>query len=110
MSVKIMGTNIIMTRGDTLRVTLEIKYGDGTPYTPIDGDFIRFACKTKYDCEECLLYKEIPTDTLELILDPEDTKDLPQPSDYVYDIEIRMADGTVDTFIIGTLSITREVE
>ena len=110
MSVTISGNNIIMTRGDTLKTKLKIKDSDGKEYIPIEGDSIRFALKRKHnDAKPCIL-KDIPVDTCILYLEPQDTKCLPQPSEYVYDIQITMNDGTVDTFITGKLNITQEVE
>ena len=110
MTVKIKKTSITMTRGDTLRLVLSINDADGNIYTPVEGDYIRFALKKNYSDDDPLIVKEIPYDTLELRLDPEDTKKLEQPYDYVYDIEITLTDGTVDTFISNArLSITEEV-
>lgn len=40
----------------------------------------------------------IPTSTMILHLDPEDTKDLGF-GEYVYDVELTFANGDVDTFI-----------
>lgn len=109
--VKISGTTIKMTRGDTLRVTLTLKDEEGNVYTPIEGDRIRFAMKRFYDDSEVLINKPIPNDTLELVLNPEDTKNLPQPSSYVYDMEITYANGDVDTFIDkAKLQLTEEVD
>ena len=100
---------ISLTRGDTLRVQVEI-YKDGEVYTPVLGDSVRFALKhnkftnkdrfgtNEFFDEETLVVKPIPIDTLVLQLDPADTKDLGFGS-YKYDIEITFADGTVDTFI-----------
>lgn len=110
MSVKIIGNNIIMTRGDTLKTKIEIKDSDGKEYIPVEGDSIRFAMKKKYTDETPCILKDIPVDTCILHLTPEDTKCLQQPSEYVYDIQITMADGTVDTFITGKLNIIQEVE
>lgn len=108
--ITISGTTIKMTRGDTLRVTLDLRDEDNNPYVPITGDHIRFAMKRNYNDVNTLILKEIPINTLELVLDPEDTKNLPQPSTYVYDIEITYANGDVDTFIDkAKLSLTEEV-
>lgn len=108
--VKISGTTITMTRGDTLRVTLTLKDEEGNVYTPEEGDCIRFAMKKTYTDEEPLITKIIPNDTLELVLNPSDTKNLPQPSSYVYDMELTYADGDVDTFIDkAKLKLTEEV-
>ena len=40
--VSINGTSISVTRGDTLDITIEILYPDGSPYTVLAGDVIRF--------------------------------------------------------------------
>lgn len=116
MSVSIEDNRITMTRGDTLR--LQITMGrDGEAYVPTEGDVIRFAVKhptlndskTEYVDPEPLLMKTIPTDTLMLELESEDTKPLGFGR-YDYDIQITFADGTVDTFISGSLKLTKEVE
>lgn len=110
MSVEISGSTIKMTRGDTLRVVLTLKDEEGNVYTPQENEIIRFAMKKDYDDPEPLLLKIIPHDTMELVLDPVDTKNLPQPSSYVYDMEITYANGDVETFIKeAKLKITQEV-
>ena len=110
MSVKISGTTITMTRGDTLRVTLELKDENEEIYEPQEGDAIRFAMKKSYKDPDTLILKDIPIDSLELVLDPDDTKNLPQPSSYNYDIEMIYANGDVDTFIDkAKLVLTEEV-
>ena len=109
--VKIRGTTITMTRGDSLVVFLDLKNSDGTTYEPTDGDYIRFAMKRSFDDSvPPMLVKEIPTDTMKLILDPADTKQLTY-GQYHYDIQITTADGLVDTFIDrAVLIITEEVD
>lgn len=106
MGYSVNGTTIKMVRADTFRSTVEIMQGDA-PYVIQDGDKVRFAVKKdiykggqyKELVEtEPLIVKDIPTDTLLLELEPDDTKDLPFGT-YLYDIELTMADGTVDTFI-----------
>lgn len=110
MSVKIRKTKITMTRGDTLKCTIGITDSAGDPYIPVEGDTIRFAAKKHYTDEETCILKDIPNDTLLLQLDPEDTKNLEQPSTLVWDIQITFEDGTVDTFMNGTIEITEEVD
>ena len=107
MSYAVEGNKITMTRGDTLVVNVSILSPFGYPYEPEEGDTVRFAVKrsdmnnrkTKFKDETPLILKEIPTDTLQLRLDPEDTKSLGFGSNYVYDIQLTHADGVVDTFI-----------
>ena len=116
MSSTIKGTKITLTRGDTLRVKINITV-DGEEYTPTAGDSIRFAFKhnimntkkSAYKDLQPLLIKQIPYDTMILQLEPQDTKSLPFDT-YVYDIEITFQDGTVDTFITqAAFVITPEV-
>ncbi len=111
MSVKIIGTRIKMTRGDTFerKVDIFLDKEHKQQYIPVEGDYIRFAMKKKYTDEAPIILKEIPIDTCLLHLEPNDTKELAQPSEYVYDIEITMNNGFVDTFIEGKLYITEEV-
>lgn len=109
MSVTVVKNNIIMTRGDTLKIKINITDSAGEPYTPVEGDTIRFAAKKEYSDESPCILKDIPYDTCILHLEPADTKELEQPCDYLYDIEITLNDGTVDTFINGKLKIKEEV-
>lgn len=117
MSVKITGTKIEMTRGDTLRVAVSMTR-DGEPYEPENEDVVRFAVKNKrmtaggkeyYDTEPIIL-KTIPNGTMVLELLPSDTKSF-DFGEYVYDIQITFADGTVDTFITASpFILTPEVD
>lgn len=110
MAVSISGTTIKMTRGDTLRILLTLKDESDNEYIPAEGDRIRFAMKRNYNDDTPIVVKEIPNNTLELVLNPGDTKNLTQPSSYVYDIEITYANGDVDTFIDkAKLMLTEEV-
>ena len=108
--IDISGTTITMTRGDTLLATVGILNADGTPYEPREGDSVVFSVKKSYNDDTTVIQKDIPTDTLLLRIDPEDTKSLPQPSSYVYDIQLITADGKVDTFIYKSkFKISEEV-
>lgn len=117
MSSIIKGTSITLTRGDTLRVKINITLDD-EEYIPNSGDSIRFALKhptmnskqTAYKDINPLILKTIPYDTMVLQLEPEDTKSLDFGT-YVYDIQITFSDGTVNTFITeAILKLTPEVE
>lgn len=112
--LKVKGTTVTHTRGDTanLLVTMMQELPDGSkePYTPEEGDVVRFALSDHYDDENPLILKEIPIDSLILHLDPEDTEHL-EFGDYVYDIELTTVDGDVDTFIErAKWKLTEEVE
>lgn len=105
--VKLQGTTITMTRGDTARVQIGITDVDGSEYKPLNGDKVRFAAKKSYYDEQPVILKEIPISTLLLTLEPEDTKPL-QFGKYVYDIELTQRDGTVNTFITKASLILEE--
>ena len=45
---KIEGTTISITRGDTLNVSINLTYQDGSQYVKHEGDTIRFAMKKNY--------------------------------------------------------------
>lgn len=111
------GTTISMTRGDTLILQISIT-SDGEPYEPQEGDELRFAMKrarlnarqTEYVDTEPLLVVDIPTDTLVLRIESEDTKSLPF-GEYVYDIQLTYGDGIVDTFVpTAKLTLLPEVD
>ena len=100
--VEIKGTTVWMTRGDTVVLTITITDVNGEPYVPESGDIIRFAMKKNYTDANPILLKTIPIDTMELIIEPEDTKNLPfgeVKGHYKYDIELTKESGFVDTFI-----------
>lgn len=110
MSFKVQRNTIYLTRGDTFKAHLSIKNPDGTEYIPKEGDSIRFALKEDVEDEECLILRDIPIDTMLLIIYPEDTKPL-EFGNYVYDIQLTKANGDVDTFITASkLKLTAEVE
>lgn len=109
------GSTISLTRGDTFEAEVGMTMED-EPYVPEVGDNIRFALKRKLFSSDLgeyidpvpLIVKPIPLDSLLLVLEPEDTKEL-RFGTYAYDIEITFADGFVDTFIKGDFEITPEV-
>lgn len=110
MSFKIRKSNISLTRGDTLKAQITLTDIDGNPYEFQEGDKVRFAMKKNYLDEVTLINKNIPTDTMILVLDPMDTKRL-DFGEYVYDIQLTTAGGEVDTFIDkGSIILTEEVE
>jgi hypothetical protein len=110
MSFKVQGNTIFLTRGDTFKAHLSINNPDGSVYTPVEGDTVRFALKENIEDQECLILKNIPIDTMLLVLEPQDTKPLDFGS-YIYDIQLTKANGEVDTFITASkLKLTAEVD
>ena len=110
MSYSVKKNTIYLTRGDTFRATIALKDAEGEIYTPNPDETIRFAMKKNYEDAEPLLLISVPYDTLELVILPNDTKELPFGS-YVWDMQITRSNGDIDTFITkATLVLTEEVE
>lgn len=102
--------NIVLTRGDTLTLTISLTK-DGETYTPEADDSIRFALSKGYLGEagyEFKLEKTVPNDTLTITLTSEETA--LDYRTYNYDIEVTHGDGCVDTFISAKLTIVGEVK
>lgn len=110
MGYSVSENKIIMTRGDTAKISVTIKYKNTHElYTPVAGDHIKFSVKKYTSDKKTVFEKDIPYDTLLLVIEPEDTKNLPF-GPYVFDAQITFANGDVDTFIQnGILEITHEV-
>ena len=108
--VKILENYAIQaTKGDTIIMPFVVTNNDGSIYQVQSGDIINFGMKESYSDAECLIEKTIDNNTLKLVLEHDDTKDLDIRS-YVYDIQITKAeDNEVHTFISSIISITNEV-
>lgn len=109
MACTIKGTDIYLTRGDTLYLEITINRQDGTEYVIQEGDSVRFAMKKRVTDPTPVLIKNIDPDSLIMKIFPEDTKSLPMKSEYYYDIELTQANGDVSTFISGKFIVTEEV-
>jgi len=128
--VTIKNNNIVMTRGDSLNVKIAIIKGRITGGKPnsrsrelieagseeLGGCQVKFAMSRFFPGQvkyKLLLTKEISTSTLGLVLDPEDTKDIPLGI-YNYDIKLITPQGSgpdkIDTFISGTIQLIGECE
>lgn len=101
MSCRIKKNVVFLTRGDSFWTKVSLFDKDGNEYVPDPNDSIRFAMSDKVNMNDPLIVKTIPSDTLELRLDPEDTKEL-DVGTYWYDVEITLNNGFVDTFITPT--------
>lgn len=75
-------------RGDTFIFPFSFK--DTSLFFEV-GDLIRFGAKKACDCEEYILYKEIPieekTPEIQIIFEPEETRKI-QPGDYIVELEL----------------------
>ena len=99
---------ISLTRGDSATFLVELVDDKDEPYTPQDGDVIRFAMDKRFGVEEPLLVKYVDTETMSIYIQPEDTKHLDFGT-YVYDIELTDQTGSVTTVLLGKIKLTKEV-
>ena len=106
--------NISLVRGDSAIFDVPLvsvdEHGNESPYTPQEGEILRFALSTKYGSkrEEVLILKEIPIGTLFLKIEPEDTKPLAFGK-YKYDIEFTDIAGNVTTVLEAIFTVAKEV-
>ena len=99
--MKVTGTNVSMTRGDSESITVTMKNTEGELVPFEDGDLLYFTIKENINTESKILQKAITIfrDGSALIgILPEDTKSL-RCKEYVYDIQLNRIDGTVSTII-----------
>ncbi len=107
--LKVEGTAIELTQGDSARIGISLTTKSGDSYTPQEGDVIRFYLKQNLKAAQTILDKEISASVMQLELTAAETKKL-QPAQYVYDLELTKANGDVDTFInAAKLTIKAEV-
>ena len=94
--------NIIgLTRGDSMKVKLNLVDSQGNEYVPDPHDIIKFGLKTSTDDEERpMIEKIISPETMMLELTAEES-DI-DPGEYFYDVEVTMNTGFVTTVIPPT--------
>ena len=93
---KVYDNNISMIRGDSGVFTITIADTDGNPVELTAGDVLTFTLRRTPRSPTIVLQKTITEGTL--TINPSDTQDM-QFGSYVYDVELKRADGYVDTII-----------
>lgn len=118
--LKVDGTTITLTRGDSARINIGIAYEGGESFIVEYGDIVRFTVRQKYDDPEPAFVIDMPlsydaeteintADSVELYIRPEHTRDLPYGA-YKFDVQLIRANGDIDTFIDrADLVLTEEV-
>ena len=110
--MKIQGTNISMTRGDseTIKVTVKDTLGNAIPL--VTGDTICFTVREGMLSKTKIIEKiitEFDDGEALITISPQDTNNLRFIS-YVYDIQLTKEDGSVKTIITpADFTITGEV-
>lgn len=96
-----------ISKGDTAYFTVDVKNADGTDYTLQSGDVITFTVKKGIASRVPLITKTtgvldsglitiLPADTKKLVV----SENLPIGVSYTYDIQIKLANGDINTMIV----------
>jgi len=91
--LKIVKNKIYLVRGDSGSITVTVLNTDGTQRTIQEDDEILMTVRAT-PTSEILFQKTGP----EIVIEPEDTATLAFGT-YCYDVQITLAEGTVDTII-----------
>ena len=95
---KVDDNNISLIRGDTGSFNIQIVDSAGEEVTLNENDALTFTLRRSASHPSILLQKYIDVAALTLLIKPDDTAGLTFGK-YVYDIQLRAADGSVDTII-----------
>lgn len=91
------GLSLEMTRGDSESITVTC---DNHPFEP--GDIVEMTVRKRASAEERAFYKRVEEfaedGSAVIAIEPEDTAELAF-GNYMYDIQLTFADGTVSTII-----------
>lgn len=85
--LKIFHNRIHLTKGDTAFIELDLRDQDDRTYIPAETDRIIFRVKRSPSAKEVYIEKEIDPNTLVLVLNAEDTINLPF-SHLKYEVEV----------------------
>lgn len=98
--LKVEDNDIYLTRGDSAQFNIDIVDDNGDVYELEEGDKCEFTVKKRTSSEEVLIKKEIIDSTFKI--NPEDTSHL-NFGDYIYDVQVTLANGDIYTIIIPSL-------
>lgn len=102
---QIEDNSISLTRGDTARIDISVVDAEGQKYELLEGDKLLFTVKSSVNDKEALIQKEGEIITIL----PADTEGL-EYGKYVYDVQLTLAEGTVNTIIPpSTFKVMSEV-
>lgn len=93
---KVDNNNISMIRGDSAAFSIGVSDTAGNDVALTDGDVLTFTLRRTPRSPTIVLQKTITDGTL--TINPSDTEGLTFGA-YIYDIELKRADGYVDTII-----------
>lgn len=87
---------IILTKGDTASINVNVSYLDGTPYEIKSDDVITMMVGKTSTSEACIT--KLANSDHKIIFDHLDTNNL-TPGLYVYDVQLQTENGNIYTII-----------
>lgn len=106
--LKINGTDISLTRGDTAYLNVSVFYENGNEYLLSAQDELTLTLRKTADAPLILIEKKL-AGAQEFHFEPADTKSL-RRGDYVYDVQLKTAHGDIYTIIgMSRFEITPEI-
>lgn len=103
--LKVEGSDIYLTRGDSAYLVIDITLQDGSKYISEPGDVLVFNIKRTYDSEEYILQKTV--EDFIVNIEPEDTDSISYGT-YWYDVELTTAEEAKFTVVGPARFILRE--
>lgn len=100
--MEVAGTDVTMIRGDSESMLVSMKKKKTKEKVPfIEGDTVYLTIRDQLTSKD-QIFQQIITEFDEgnafFVFNPADTNDL-RPKDYIYDVQLTAADGTVTTVI-----------
>lgn len=92
----ITNDEIILTRGDSADIIVNITDANGDIYTPAEGDVIKFTLKKNCETSDIIIQKTLVNSVISL--QPADTEDLPYGT-YYFDVQLTTAGADVYTVV-----------
>lgn len=105
---------ISMIRGTTQTISIKVNGADGSPYTFLEGDVLRFGVKKNPKDSEYLIMKELTSANLDeddsfiLILEPSDTIGLDFGS-YAYDVGLQTGQSYFNVIECSDFEVTYNI-
>lgn len=100
--MRVVGTTLTMPQGDSETLKISCADSDGVAIPFVTGDTIYFSVKTKLSDTAYAFQKIVTTFTdgsAIIYINPSDTESLSYNKDYLYDIQLTRADGTITTLV-----------
>ena len=93
--VNITDKNIFMTKGDTIKLTLDIKDKLGKTYYMAEGDSIKLAVRKPHATVDTFV---VTSNTVDLYISSGITANVKE-GEYQYDVQITFANGEINTIV-----------